>query len=58
VAETLQHLTEIGWSGHIVAEINTRKSKNEEERLAALVETLEFAQLHTNQVAADPVASA
>ena len=58
VAETLQHLTEIGWSGHIVAEINTRKSKNEAERLAALVETLEFARRHTNQVVSNPVTSA
>ena len=57
VAETLQHLAEIGWSGHIVAEINTRKAKNETERLASLVETLEFARLHTSQVDARPVPS-
>ena len=47
VAEVLAHLTTIGWKGHIVAEINTRKAKNEEERLLALRETLEFARTHT-----------
>jgi sugar phosphate isomerase/epimerase len=46
VAEVLQHLAGSGWSGHVVAEVNTRKAKNEEERLALLSETLEFARTH------------
>jgi sugar phosphate isomerase/epimerase len=47
VAEVLQHLTAIGWKGHVVAEVNTRKAKSEEERIALLTQTLEFARLHT-----------
>jgi hypothetical protein len=46
VAEVLQHLAATGWNGHVVAEVNTRKAKSETERLALLVETLEFARLH------------
>lgn len=46
VAEVLQHLAASNWSGHVVAEVNTRKAKTEEDRLAMLVETLEFARLH------------
>jgi sugar phosphate isomerase/epimerase len=43
VAEVLAHLGATGWSGNIVAEVNTRKAKTEAERLAMLEETLEFA---------------
>jgi hypothetical protein len=46
VAEVLQHLAATGWNGHVVAEVNTRKAKSETERLALLVETLDFARLH------------
>ena len=49
VAEVLQHLAAKDWDGHVVAEVNTRKAKTEEERLALLVETLEFARLHLGQ---------
>ncbi|XWX57899.1 sugar phosphate isomerase/epimerase [Clavibacter nebraskensis] len=44
VAETLRWLAEQGWQGGVVAEVNTRKAKNEEQRLAMLIETREFAQ--------------
>ncbi|MFT2689602.1 sugar phosphate isomerase/epimerase family protein [Clavibacter zhangzhiyongii] len=44
VAETLRWLAEQGWQGGVVAEVNTRKAKDEEQRLAMLVETREFAQ--------------
>lgn len=49
VAEVLQHLAAKDWDGHVVAEINTRKAKTEPERLALLVETLEFARTHLGQ---------
>lgn len=52
VAEVLQHLAAQDWDGHVVAEVNTRKAKTEDERLALLVETLEFARLHLGQTAA------
>ncbi len=44
VAETLRWLAEQGWQGGVVAEVNTRKAKTEEQRLAMLIETREFAQ--------------
>jgi sugar phosphate isomerase/epimerase len=44
VAETLRWLAEQGWQGGVVAEVNTRKAKTEEQRLEMLVETREFAQ--------------
>lgn len=43
VAETLQYLRDIQWSGHVVAEVNTRSAKNEAERLRVLQRTVEFA---------------
>lgn len=46
VAETLQYLASIGWSGHVVAEVNTRKAKNEPDRLRMLRETVAFAHDH------------
>lgn len=49
VAEVLETLTARGWKGSIVAEVNTRKAKNEVERLELLRETLEFARRHTHQ---------
>ncbi len=42
-AEFLAHLAESGFAGHIVLEINTRRSGTREERERALVESLQFA---------------
>ncbi|GAA4178787.1 sugar phosphate isomerase/epimerase [Gryllotalpicola koreensis] len=47
VAEVLVLLAARNWDGGIVAEVNTRRARNDEERLAMLVETLEFARKHT-----------
>lgn len=49
VAEVLEELAAKGWDGQVVAEVNTRKAKTEEERLDLLRETLEFARTHTAQ---------
>ena len=49
VAEVLEALADRGWDGAIVAEINTRKARTEQERLDLLRETLEFARRHTHQ---------
>ena len=49
VAEVLNLLARTGWDGRIVAEVNTRKARTEQERLVLLVETLAFARLHTAQ---------
>jgi sugar phosphate isomerase/epimerase len=49
VAEVLAHLSATGWSGSVVAEVNTRKARSEKERLALLVETLAFARRHTRR---------
>lgn len=43
VAEVLEYLVREGWDGSVVAEVNTRKAGDEQERLALLVETLAFA---------------
>jgi len=51
VAEVLDLLAQSKWDGQIVAEVNTRKARSDEERLAMLVETLDFARLHTGQSA-------
>jgi sugar phosphate isomerase/epimerase len=42
----LRHLSGVGFGGHIVLEINTRKTTNREERERDLVESLEFAREH------------
>lgn len=47
VAEVLDMLTQTGWSGSVVAEVNTRKAKDQRERVELLRETLEFAREHT-----------
>ncbi|WP_353828834.1 sugar phosphate isomerase/epimerase family protein [Agromyces sp. SYSU T0242] len=47
VAEVLRMLADREWTGSIVAEVNTRKAKTEDERLAMLRETVEFAREHT-----------
>lgn len=44
VAEVLDYLAAQGWNGSVVAEVNTRKAKTEQERLELLQETLAFAQ--------------
>ena len=49
VAEVLEALTARGWDGAIIAEVNTRRAKTEQERLDLLRETLEFARRHTHQ---------
>lgn len=46
VAEVLQHLVRTGWSGAVVAEVNTRKAGAFPKRVAQLRETLDFARRH------------
>jgi len=47
VAEVLRALAARDWTGAVVAEINTRAARTEDERLALLAETLAFAREHT-----------
>jgi sugar phosphate isomerase/epimerase len=55
VAKTLRHLTESGWDGLVIAEVNTRSArKDEAKRLHMLRETLEFARTHTAVPAQQP----
>ena len=49
VAETLAYLAKSGWSGSVVAEVNLRKTKDEQTRLDQLVETVAFAREHLGQ---------
>jgi sugar phosphate isomerase/epimerase len=49
VAEVLAMLAGSKWDGAIVAEVNTRKARSDDERLEMLVETLQFALTHTGQ---------
>ena len=56
VAEVLTMLTDSDWDGGVVAEVNTRKARTEPERLAMLVETLEFARRYTRRT--EPLAAA
>ncbi|MGY2873031.1 sugar phosphate isomerase/epimerase [Marmoricola sp. URHA0025 HA25] len=44
--EFLEHLSEAGFEGHIVAEINTRKAGTRQAREADLLASLAFSQLH------------
>lgn len=46
VAEVLSHLVAKGWSGSVVAEVNTRRAKDDAGRVALLSETLAFAREH------------
>jgi sugar phosphate isomerase/epimerase len=46
VAEVLQYLASTGWEGSLVAEVHTPGARADADRLAALVETREFAQRH------------
>lgn len=47
VAEVLRSLADSGWSGSIVAEVNTRKARDAGERSTMLREALDFARTHT-----------
>ncbi len=47
IAETLAQLAATGWDGQIVAEVNTRRVRDEDERRELLRSTLEFARRHT-----------
>ena len=53
VAEVLRMLARRGWSGSIVAEVNTRKARTDEEREALLAETLAFAREHSRSAMPD-----
>ena len=57
VAEVLRMLADRRWSGSIVAEVNTRKARTDDERLGMLSETLEFARTHTGSATAPSPAS-
>lgn len=46
VAEVLSMLAHNGWSGSVIAEVNTRKAKDERDRVRMLKETLDFAREH------------
>jgi sugar phosphate isomerase/epimerase len=46
VAEVLDYLVREDWNGSVVAEINTRKARTEDDRLELLRETLAFARTH------------
>jgi len=43
VAEVLRYLAAERWDGSVIAEVNTRKAKSEQERLEMLMEALDFA---------------
>lgn len=46
VADVLVHLALLGWNGSVVAEVNTRSARTEDERRALLDETVHFAREH------------
>jgi sugar phosphate isomerase/epimerase len=46
VAELLEHLANVRFSGHLVVEINTRKARTRAAREVDLVESLAFARLN------------
>lgn len=47
VAATLAFLAASGWSGSVVAEVNLRRARREQDRLDLLRSTVEFAREHT-----------
>jgi sugar phosphate isomerase/epimerase len=49
VAETLTWLAENQWTGNVVAEVITRKEKEQQPKLDALIETVAFARKHLGQ---------
>ncbi len=46
-AQVLSHLADIAWTGHVVAEVNTRRDAR--RRTTTLAETLAFARTHLRQ---------
>ncbi|RLV50478.1 sugar phosphate isomerase/epimerase [Nocardioides mangrovicus] len=44
--EMLEHLAAVGFSGHVVAEVNTRKARDRDDRERDLAEALAFARLY------------
>ena len=46
VAELLEHLATVGFDGHVVLEVNTRRSGGRSGRETDLIEALAFARLH------------
>lgn len=51
-AEVLDHLRQTGFSGHVVVEVNTRKSGSKHQREQDLAECLDFARRHLGQAGA------
>jgi hypothetical protein len=49
VAEVLEYLARENWDGSVVAEVNTRKVRNEDQRLELLGQTLAFAREKLSQ---------
>ena len=49
-AETLQYLSETGYTGTVAIEVSTRKAKEAGEREEMLRQTLEFARVNLNQM--------
>jgi hypothetical protein len=49
VAETLTWLAENHWSGNVVAEVITRKEKEQQAKLDVLIETVAFAKKYVGQ---------
>jgi sugar phosphate isomerase/epimerase len=49
VAQVLEYLARENWDGSVVAEVNTRKARNEEQRLELLSQTLAFARAKLSQ---------
>ena len=56
-AELLGHLADVGYTGHVVLEVNTRKAVNRAERENDLVEALAFTRLHLAAPAEDGTTS-
>jgi sugar phosphate isomerase/epimerase len=54
IAETLTWLTQAGWDGQVVAEVNTRRLRTDGERVDLLRSTLVFARAHTSAPAVRP----
>jgi len=58
VAELLEHLAVTAFQGHVVLEVNTRRSGTRAERESDLIEGLAFARLHFTAPAPAPAAPA
>lgn len=46
VAETLEHLANTGFSGHVIAEVSTGKATSEDQRVAMVKSSLDFARYY------------